>query len=101
MDAMTQITLIPTTISAIEPHKVNLEFELSPHKISIFRYEIGAENEPEGVEVRLDDSTLQLEYGNYLYHIIAEWNYPDKLGGTIDYAFCTTIPIIEEISGSE
>lgn len=101
VDAMTQITLIPTTISAIEPHKVNLEFELSPHKITIFRYEIGAENESEGVEVRLDDSTLQLEYGNYLYHIIAEWNYPDKLGGTIDYAFCTTIPMIEEISGSE
>ena len=79
-----------------EPGQVTLNFDVEPTKITVYRYDVEVTAETAGEEIIMDNgSVLDLSFGNYLYHIAAEWDYPDnELGGSGDYAFYTKAPEI-------
>lgn len=99
METMSFIPVHATTAShavGYEPGQVTLNFDIEPTDITVYRYDVEAADETAGDEIIMDnDYTLDLAYGNYLYHIVAEWNYPDKeLDGSGDFAFYTKVPEI-------
>lgn len=98
METMPFIPVYATTVShavGYEPGQVTLNFDVEPTKITVYRYDVEAAGETAGEEIIMDNGYfLDLAYGNYLYHIAVEWDYPDKLGGTADYAFYTKAPQI-------
>lgn len=99
METMSFILVHATTVShavGYEPEQVTLNFDVEPTKITVYRYDVEAADETAGEEIIMDNGyILDLAYGNYLYHIAAEWDYPDKeLGGSGDYAFYTKAPEI-------
>ena len=100
METMSFIPVSATTVShavGYEPGQVTLNFDVEPTKITVYRYDVEAADEKAGEEIIMDNGyVLDLAFGNYLYHIAAEWDYPDKeLGGSGDYAFYTKAPEIE------
>lgn len=99
METMSFIPVWSTTISHAvghEPGQVTLNFDVEPTKITVYRYDVKAADETAGEEIIMDNGyVLDLAFGNYLYHIAAEWDYPDnELGGSGDYAFYTKAPEI-------
>ena len=104
METMPIIPVWPTTIShavGYEPGQVTLNFDVEPTRITVYRYEADAADETAGEEIIMDNGyVLDLAYGNYLYHIAAEWDYPEELGGSGDYAFCTKTPEIHKDTAS-
>lgn len=99
METMSFIPVWATAVSHAvghEPGQVTLNFDVEPTKITVYRYDVEAADETTGEEIIMDNGyVLDLAYGNYLYHIAAEWDYPDnELGGSGDYAFYTKIPEI-------
>ena len=91
------IPVYATTVSHAvghEPGQVTLNFDIEPTEITVYRYDVEAADETAGEEIIMDNgSVLDLSFGNYLYHIAAEWDYPDnELGGSGDYAFYTKTP---------
>lgn len=99
METMSFIPVSPTTIShavGYEPGQVTLNFDVEPTKITVYRYDVETADETAGEEIIMDNGyVLDLSFGNYLYHIAAEWDYPDnELGGSGDYAFYTKAPEI-------
>lgn len=99
METMSFIPVWATAVSHAvghEPGQVTLNFDLEPTKITVYRYDVEAGDETSGEEIIMDNGyVLDLAYGNYLYHIVAEWDYPDsELGGSGDYAFYTKTPEI-------
>lgn len=99
METMSFIPVIATTVShavGYEPGQVTLNFDVEPTKITVYRYDVDAADETAGEEIIMDNGyVLDLSFGNYLYHIAAEWDYPDsELGGSGDYAFYTKDPEI-------
>lgn len=97
METMSFIPVWATTVShavGYEPGQVTLKFDVEPTKITVYRYDVEAADETAGEEIIMDNGyILDLAFGNYLYHIAAEWDYPDKeLGGSCDYAFYTKTP---------
>lgn len=99
METMSFIPVWATTVShavGYEPGQVTLNFDVEPTKITVYRYDVEAADETAGEEIIMDNGyVLDLAFGNYLYHIAAEWDCPDKeLGGSGDYAFYTKAPEI-------
>lgn len=99
METMSFIPVWATTVShavGYEPGQVTLNFGVEPTKITVYRYDVEAADETAGEEIIMDNGyVLDLAFGNYLYHIAAEWDCPDKeLGGSGDYAFYTKAPEI-------
>lgn len=99
METMSFIPVHATTVShavGYEPGQVTLNFDIEPTKITVYRYDVEAADETAGEEIIMDNGyILDLAYGNYLYHIAAEWDYPDKdFSGSGDYAFYTKAPEI-------
>lgn len=99
METMSFIPVSATTVShavGYEPGQVTLNFDVEPTKITVYRYDVEAADETAGEEIIMDNGyVLDLAFGNYLYHIAAEWDYPDnELGGSGDYAFYTKAPEI-------
>ena len=98
METMPFIPVWPTTIShavGSEPGQVTLNFDIEPTKITVYRYDVDATDETAGEEIIMDNGyVLDLAHGDYLYQITAEWDYPEELGGTADYAFYTKAPQI-------
>lgn len=90
------IPVYATTVSHAvghEPGQVTLNFDIEPTEITVYRYDVEAADETAGEEIIMDNGcVLDLAYGNYLYHIAAEWDYPEELGGSGDYAFYTKTP---------
>uniref|UniRef100_UPI004055F06E hypothetical protein n=1 Tax=Agathobacter sp. TaxID=2021311 RepID=UPI004055F06E len=100
METMSCIPVYASTVShavGYEPGQVTLNFDVKPTKITVYRYDVKAADETAGEEIIMDNGyVLDLAFGNYLYHIAAEWDYPDnELGGSGDYAFYTKTPEIE------
>lgn len=99
METMSFIPVYATTVShavGYEPGQVTLNFDVEPTKITVYRYDVENTDETAGEEIIMDNGyVLDLAFGNYLYHIAAEWDYPDnELGGSGDYAFYTKAPEI-------
>ena len=100
METMSFIPFSATTVShavGYEPGQVTLNFDVEPTKITVYRYDVETADETADEEIIMDNGyVLDLAFGNYLYHIAAEWDYPDnELGGSGDYAFYTKTPEIE------
>lgn len=100
METMSFIPVSATTVShavGYEPGQVTLNFDVEPTKITVYRYDVETADETADEEIIMDNGyVLDLAFGNYLYHIAAEWDYPDnELGGSGDYAFYTKTPEIE------
>lgn len=99
METMSFIPVWATAVSHAvghEPGQVTLNFDVELTKITVYRYDVDATDETAGEEIIMDNGyILDLAYGNYLYHIVAEWDYPDKeIGGSGNYAFYTKTPEI-------
>lgn len=98
METMSFIPVYATTVShavGYEPGQVTLKFDVEPSKITVYRYDVEAADETVGEEIIMDNGyVLDLAFGNYLYHIIPEWDFPEELGGSGDYAFYTKTPEI-------
>ena len=100
LDSVSALPLIPTTVSALEPHKAVLRFSQEPKQISIRRYLINdlalALGTGNFEEITCTDNSLSLAYGLYLYDITATFDSPSGKG-TVHYAFYTSRPTIEQI----
>ena len=100
METMSFIPIYATTAShsvGYEPGQVTLNFDIAPTNITVYRYDVDTGDETSGEEIIMDNGyVLELAYGNYLYHIVAEWDNPNKeFGGSGDYAFYTKTPEID------
>lgn len=98
---MTPLKLIPTQYSHVEPFKAYLQWDVAPDWV-VVRYwseeswgEIVAESEMVPV-LMMDSDTdigpifpMDLQKGNYIYEVIAEWNNYDKFSGKAHYSFYT------------
>ena len=78
METMSFIPVWATAVSHAvghEPGQVTLNFDVEPTKITVYRYDVEAADETTGEEIIMDNGyVLDLAYGNYLYHIAAEWD---------------------------
>lgn len=99
-ETMPFIPVYATTVShavGYEPAQVTLQFDIEPDKLTVYRYDLDAATDTEGEEIIMCNGyILNLAFGNYLYHIIPEWSFPDDLGGSGDYAFYTKVPEIHD-----
>lgn len=99
METMPFIPVYATTVShavGYEPGQVTLNFDVEPTEILVYLYDVEATDQAAGEEIIMDNGyVLDLAFGNYLYYIAAEWDYPDnELGGSGDYAFYIKAPEI-------
>lgn len=98
---MTPLKLIPTQYSSVEPFKAYLKWDVAPDWVAV-RYwseeswgEFNAESEMIPV-LMMDSDTdigpifpMDLQKGNYIYEVTAEWNNYDKFSGKAHYSFYT------------
>lgn len=103
---MTQLDLIPTPISSIDPLKAYLQWNTIPDKVLVrcwneeYWGQSTAESEEIPVSILMIDSnfetapiiSVELKDGNYIYEVVAEWNSSEMYGGTAYYSFYTVKP---------
>ena len=96
------LDLLPSYFSHIDPLAAYLHWDITPDKVFVRAWNeaewgnadaVGKEIAAISMNDGFADFTIELEDGNYIYEVIAEWNMPDKFGGTASYSFCTAKPI--------
>lgn len=67
-----------------------LRLEEAPTSITVRRYRLNSSDYDAYKEIPVEDGTIEVKPGNYLYEVIAKWNHPGKpYSGTVYYAFST------------
>lgn len=62
----------------------------APTSITVRRYRLNSSDYDAYEEIPVEDGTIEVKRGNYLYEVIAKWNHPNKpYSGTVYYAFST------------
>lgn len=95
LDALLSTALnIPQTDS---PLKAQLDFDITPNKITVNSWYIDGNGKNEEFEAETDGSIIILNNDNRTcaYEIIAEWNSSKKYYGTVRYSFCA-VPSADE-----
>ncbi len=98
---MTPLKITYTQYSSVDPLKAYLQWDVAPDWV-VVRYwseeswgEIVAESEMVPVLMMDSDtdigaiSSMELQDGNYIYEVIADWNSYDKFSGKAHYSFYT------------
>ena len=69
---------------------LTFSFEEAPTSITVRRYRLNSSNYDAYEEIPVEDGTIEVKPGNYLYEVIVKWNHPNKpYSGTVYYAFST------------
>lgn len=96
------LDLLPSYFSHIDPLAAYLHWDITPDEVFVRAWSeaewgnADAAGEELAVKMPAPDFagvTVSLKDGNYIYEVIAEWNMPDKFGGTAAYSFRTAKPI--------
>ena len=67
-----------------------LRLEEAPTSITVRRYRLNSSDYDAYEEIPVEDGTIEVKPGNYLYEVIVKWNHPGKpYIGTVYYAFST------------
>ena len=67
-----------------------LRLEEAPTSITVRRYRLNSSDYDAYEEIPVEDGTIEVKPGNYLYEVIVKWNHPNKpYSGTVYYAFST------------
>ena len=67
-----------------------LRLEEAPTSITVRRYRLNSSDYDAYEEIPVEDGTIKVKPGNYLYEVIVKWNHPGKpYSGTVYYAFST------------
>lgn len=65
-------------------------FEEAPTSITVRRYRLNSTDYNAYEEIPVEDSTIEVKPGNYLYEVIVKWDRANKpYNGTVYYAFST------------
>ncbi len=94
-----EIPYLYSTLSHVNPLKVDLSFDLFPSNVTARSWKatdwgnVDAESESVVVTLLIDDRDepqfeLQLNGNANIYEITATWNGADDTGGTVTYIFC-------------
>ena len=87
--------ILPTTLSAIDPHLASLQFGVVPDKIEVKSYKLDEEGTNNGEVISVEGTTFKLKEGKYLYEVIVEWTESEECSGKAYYAFQTIEPDLE------
>ena len=69
---------------------LTFSFEEAPTSITVRRYRLNSSDYDAYEEIPVEDGTIEVKSGNFLYEVIARWDHPGKpYGGTVYYAFST------------
>ena len=69
---------------------LTFSFEEAPTSITVRRYRLNSSDYDAYEEIPVEDGTIEVKPGNYLYEVIVKWNHPNKpYSGTVYYAFST------------
>ena len=100
---MTPLELIPTPLSSVDPLQAYLLWNTLPDKVSVYGWAEEDWEQPTAQKKEIPVYTLmidsepatepifsiELQDGNYIYEVIAEWNRAELYGGTAFYSFYT------------
>lgn len=73
---------------------VTLDFEVPPDSVTALCWSTDdwGKTETEGQPISIEDLTMTLKDGAYIYQIEAEWNRPGAYEGEVEYGFYTEMP---------
>lgn len=112
---MTPLYLHPSAYSRIDPYEAYLQWDHEPDLVTVrvWSEECWGQYDAPGEDISAeamvtdfqynDDGTSAVDYmislkdGNYIYEVIAEWNYPKNYGGVAHYSFYTIKPELKII----
>lgn len=97
IDKVATLPILPTTLSAIDPHLASLQFGVVPDKIEVKCYKLDEESTNNGEVISVEGTTFKLKEGKYLYEVVAEWTESEECSGKAYYAFQTIEPDLEII----
>ena len=69
---------------------LTFSFEEAPTSITVRRYRLNSSDYDAYEEIPVEDGTIEVKPGKFLYEVIVTWNHPNKpYSGTVYYAFST------------
>ena len=95
LDSVPTLSIVPSTLSHVEPRLAVLQFANAPDKIEVKCYAIDQKDTNKGEVISVKDMTFQMKEGRHLYEIIAEWTDNEESSGKAYYAFQTIMPALE------
>ena len=95
LDSVPTLSIVPSTLSHVEPRLAVLQFANVPDKIKVTCYAIDEKDTDKGEVISVKDMAFQMKEGKHLYEIIAEWTDAKENSGKAYYAFQTIMPDLE------
>ena len=89
LNSVPTLSIVPSTLSHVEPRLAVLQFAHVPDKIEVKCYAIDEKDTDRGEVISVKDMTFQMKEGRHLYEIIAEWTDGDESSGKVHYGFQT------------
>ena len=89
LNSVPTLSIVPSTLSHVEPRLAVLQFANTPDKIKVMCYSIDEKDTNNGEEISVKDMTFQMKEGKHLYEIVAEWTDTEESSGKAYYAFQT------------
>ena len=89
LDRVPTLSIVPSTLSHVEPRLAVLQFANAPDKIEVICYAADEKDTEKGEAISVKDMTFQMKEGSHLYEIIAEWTDTEGSSGKAYYAFQT------------
>ena len=99
LESVPTLSVVPSTLSHVEPHLAVLQFAAAPDKIEVTCYAIDEKDTDKGEVISVKDMTFQMKEGRHLYEIVAEWTDTEESAGKAYYAFQTSMPYLEIADG--
>ena len=89
------LNLVPSPLSSVDPLLATFHWDVMPDTVLVRCWSeknwenIDAKSEEVEITKGNENFTIELNYENYIYEVIANWNSSDKYSGTVRYSFCT------------
>jgi len=89
---MPTLLIMPTSYSSKNPLEAVLQFDVIPDEVSVHCWsdEHWENTSSQSEDILINDFTIELKDGGYIYEVIAHWNSSEKYGGTAYYSFYAT-----------
>ena len=89
-----KFSLIPTTMSAVNPYQATFHFSQQPKHITVHRYDLQDLSAAPLVQ-SYTDGMLEMGAGDYLYVVDVSFAY-ERENGSVQYAFATDLPSLKD-----
>lgn len=93
LDSVPTLSIVPSTLSHVEPRLAVLQFANAPDKIEVKCYAIDQKDTNKGEVISVKDMTFQMKEGRHLYEIIAEWTDNEESSGKAYMLFKQLCPL--------